>query len=149
MRYLSFCITILVFQWANSYDPTLGVNLCRLTVASYCKPSDVAKWSCGPCQNSPIKLSSVKQFYNQTGDTVGLIGVAESPKALVLVFRGTVPWDIKNWITDINFIKTKYTYCNNSCEVHRGFWQAYQQISKDVLATTKDYISKFGINNIM
>ena len=129
MRYLSFCIPILLLHWVNSYDPTLGVNLCRLTVASYCKPSDVAKWSCGPCLNSPIKLTSVKQFINTTGDTVGLIGVADSPKALgrknfivVVVFRGTVPWDIKNWISDINFIKTKYKYCNNSCEVHRGFW---------------------------
>ena len=82
MRYLSFYIPILLIHWAQSYDPTLGVNLCRLTVASYCKAADVAKWTCGPCLNSPIKLNSVKQFINNTGDTVGLIGVGESPKAL-------------------------------------------------------------------
>ena len=32
----------------------------------------------------------------------------------VLVFRGTLPWDIKNWISDINFIAVNYPLCNNS-----------------------------------
>lgn len=82
MRSLSYLVFILLAQWVCCYDATLGVNLCRLTVASYCKPADVAKWSCGPCLNSPIHLSAVHQFYNKTGDTVGLIGVTDNPKAL-------------------------------------------------------------------
>lgn len=52
-------LTILVLS-AQAYNETLGVNLCRMTVASYCKSSDVAKWSCAPCKNSPIQLSHVK-----------------------------------------------------------------------------------------
>ena len=35
-------------------------------------------------------------------------------KNLVLVFRGTLPWDIKNWISDINFVATTYPLCDNS-----------------------------------
>ena len=35
-------------------------------------------------------------------------------KDLVLVFRGTLPWDIKNWISDINFVATTYPLCDNS-----------------------------------
>jgi len=55
--------------------------------------------------DSPIKLTNVMSFYNSTGDVLGLIGISTAPKAIckfnkyiVLVFRGTVPWDIKNWI---------------------------------------------------
>lgn len=32
----------------------------------------------------------------------------------VIVFRGTEPWLIKNWISDINFIAEDYPLCDNS-----------------------------------
>jgi hypothetical protein len=81
----------------------------------------VEKWSCGPCKNSPIALTNVKTFENSSMDTLGYIGTSSELDAignllpiLVLVFRGTLPWDIKNWISDINFIAVNYPHCNNS-----------------------------------
>lgn len=55
-------------------------------------------------------------------DTLGYIGTSDELNAignanasiLVLVFRGTLPWDIKNWISDINFVAIEYPLCNNS-----------------------------------
>lgn len=41
------------------------------------------------------------------------------------VFRGTLPWSIKDWIDDINFIKTDFPLCNNGCKVHRGFYYTW------------------------
>jgi len=41
------------------------------------------------------------------------------------VFRGTLPWDIKNWLEDMDFIKTDYSYCDNGCKVHKGFWKDF------------------------
>lgn len=101
----NFLILSTIISACLAYDATLGYNLCRLAVASYCKPAKVKDWSCKPCLDSPIKLANVMSFYNSTGDVLGLIGISTAPKAIckfnkyiVLVFRGTVPWDIKNWI---------------------------------------------------
>lgn len=60
---------------------------------------------------------------------------------IVLVFRGTLPWDIKNWVSDINFVVTNYPLCDNStiyliqeCKVHRGFYYAFVDIQKQIMA---------------
>ena len=73
---LATCIAL------DAYDSTLGHNLCKLTVASYCKPAKVKDWTCRPCTDSPIKLANVVPFYNSTGDVLGLIGTSASPKAI-------------------------------------------------------------------
>ena len=81
--YSVFAIILLcILKSAHSYNDTLGVNLCRLAVASYCNSKAVSSWSCGPCLNSPIKMNDVKEFYNSTGDTVGIIGVSDTPRAI-------------------------------------------------------------------
>lgn len=63
---------------------------------------------------------------------------------VVLVLRGTLPWDIKNWISDINFLKRKYALCDNDCEVHRGFYEDYLDIADNVRNLVKNYTSSFG-----
>lgn len=81
---------IFVVACLSTYDATLGFDLCKLTVASYCHPIKVKDWSCGPCANSPIKLSNVDHFSNSTGDVLGIIGISQSPRAICLflfIFR--------------------------------------------------------------
>lgn len=68
---------------------------------------------------------------------------------LDLVFRGTLPWDMKNWIEDINFIKTSFPTCNNGCQVHRGFYHAYQEVAAQVIKAVKEYRLKYGITTVM
>ena len=97
-----------------TYSQVLGNKLCMLTVASYCNPAKIENWSCIPCKSSPLVMSNVKTFVNSSMDTLGFIGTSSQLHSIVLVFRGTVPWDIKNWISDINFIMTNYPLCNNS-----------------------------------
>lgn len=77
-----FVILFTIFLCASSYNSTLGHNLCKLTVASYCGPSKVKDWSCRPCNESPIKLANVQPFYNSTGDVLGLIGTSANPNAI-------------------------------------------------------------------
>ena len=67
----------------------------------------------------------------------------------MLSFRGTVPWNIKNWISDINFITTPFPLCNNKCNVHRGFYYAYNDIKNQVLNAVKTYESKYGYKKIV
>jgi predicted lipase len=60
-----------------------------------------------------------------------------------LVLRGTLPWDIKNWFTDINFLKKSYPWCDNGCEVHRGFYEAYEDIQNHVKNAVQNYTATF------
>lgn len=73
---------VLFFLIASSYcsfDPSLTKNLFYLNAATYCRPSKVKDWTCGPCNHSDIKLANVQPFYNKTGDILGIIGVAKAP----------------------------------------------------------------------
>jgi hypothetical protein len=38
----------------SQYNPDLSKNLCQLTVASYCRPTKIVDWSCGPCKTSSL-----------------------------------------------------------------------------------------------
>lgn len=114
-------LALLLLLVSAAYNETLAEKLCRLTVASYCRKAKVENWSCTPCKNSPIAMTNVQTFENSSMDTLGYIGTSTELDAisklfiyLVLVFRGTLPWDVKNWISDINFIAINYPLCNNS-----------------------------------
>ena len=109
-----FLTVLLFFLSSASYSETLGHKLCMLTVAAYCNPAKIQNWTCPPCKSSPLVMTNVKTFINSSMDTLGFIGTSTELHSLILSFRGTVPWDIKNWISDINFIMTNYPLCNNS-----------------------------------
>ena len=70
----------------------------------------------------------------------------------MLVFRGTLPWDLKNWMSDINFITTAYPLCNygkplchSDCKVHRGFYDSFVDIKTQVLDEVALYKQKYNI----
>lgn len=69
-------VAALVILSSAAYSQELGEKLCRLSVAAYCKPSDVEKWSCAPCKNSPLAMTNVKTFVNSSMDTLGFIGTS-------------------------------------------------------------------------
>lgn len=117
-------LTFVIVGVLAQYNPDLGAIFGQLTVASYCKERSIDAWNCTPCKNYP-HLTHVTRFENRTEDTVGFIAVDDKLDAIVLVFRGTMPFDIKNWIVDLNFLKTKYPYCDNGCEIHEGFHKDY------------------------
>ena len=52
---------------------------------------------------------------NKSGETAGYIAYNTYINSIVVVFRGTLPWSIKDWIHDINFILTPFPLCNNTC----------------------------------
>ena len=66
----------------TQYNPELSKNLCSLTVASYCKSSNLADWSCAPCKNSALQIQNVTLFINSTQDTLGFISVSKKLNAI-------------------------------------------------------------------
>jgi P pilus assembly chaperone PapD len=61
----------------------------------------------------------VKVFKNSTGNDAGFTAYDASTNSILVNFRGTLPWLIKNWIQDIDFVTQDYEYCNYQCKVHR------------------------------
>lgn len=63
------------------YNQELGLNLCQLSVASYCNPQKLQQWTCEPCYHSAIKMENVQTFTNSSGHPVGFIGTSSWPSA--------------------------------------------------------------------
>jgi hypothetical protein len=74
--------TALLVLILAQYEQDLGKDLCRLSIASYCRKSDIEKWSCGPCKNSPLAMTHVQTFENSSMDTLGFIGVSVELNAI-------------------------------------------------------------------
>lgn len=95
----------------------MGKEGWYLSSVSYCRQSKVTSWSCGTgCQKAP-RIDDITFLYNSTGDSAGFAGYNAARNQIVLVFRGTVPWLIKNWIADINLFLVTYSDCDG-CKVH-------------------------------
>jgi hypothetical protein len=60
-----------------------------------------------------------------------------------LVFRGTLPWDLKTWISEIDTIKVKYPLCDNKCEAQAGFYKDWLQVADQVRDLVKNYTTTF------
>jgi len=67
-------------------------------------------------------MKDISVFYNKTHSSQGFSAYNPDDNNIIVSFRGT--HDIKNWISDLDFIKTTYDKCDG-CEVHKGFWIAY------------------------
>ena len=107
----------------RGYDPAIGLKSVYYSGASYCSPRSVKSWTCGKaCSNT--YLTSVTPIINEDTGTYGFVGYNDNDNQIVVSFRGTVPTNIKNWITDIDIWKTNYPNVPNA-QVHEGFYYAY------------------------
>ena len=80
-----------------TYDESFARDYWYLSTVSYCRNQRIRDWTCGkPCRNSPKPLD-IKIFYNGTGDDSGFGAYNPEKDEIMLLFRGTLPWDIKNW----------------------------------------------------
>jgi len=86
-------------------------------LASYCghKAYDSYKFA-GPVAD----FNLTHTIYDKKHDTNGFIGVLPSDKSIYVVFRGSI--SVKNWLSDFNVDKDKYTvWPECKCKVHSGF----------------------------
>jgi len=90
-------------------------------------------WNCGKTCSSHPEVSEVELLINKTGDVSGFLAYNNKLNSIMIVFRGTVPWDIKNWIEDLNFIYTSYANCDNGCKVHEGFYGDFKEVQSDMM----------------
>ncbi|KAL4497806.1 hypothetical protein ABPG72_000561 [Tetrahymena utriculariae] len=130
------------------YDENLAESLAGFSMASYCKASKIQNWSCGtPCSKNPQGIQDVYIMKNKTMNSVGYLAYSPANDAIVVVFRGTVPWLIKNWISDINTVKTKYPRCQK-CYVHLGFFNAFKELQDQILTEFPKLKAKYPTSKV-
>ncbi|KAL4477117.1 hypothetical protein ABPG72_008851 [Tetrahymena utriculariae] len=118
----SFILNISSFQ----YDVEMAEKLSAYSLASYCSNSNLLNWSCGKTCKRVEPLIDVKTFENKN-EIFYLIGYSQKEDAIVIATRGTLPWSIYNWLTDLSISKVDYQNCKK-CQVHQGFYKAFQSI---------------------
>ena len=122
----SILLVVLALVVTNCmYSEALAHVFAILTSASYCHQDLINAWNCTICQTYPY-ISNIKPFYNSSHNIGGYIATDERRNATVIVFRGTQPSSIKNWLDNIDTVKVKYPLCDTKCEVHKGFYKAYE-----------------------
>ncbi|EGR27815.1 lipase family protein, putative [Ichthyophthirius multifiliis] len=116
------------------YDEQISKDMAALSLVSYCQKQKIQDWNCAnACNKFPYKLQDVFIFTNKTLESRGLIGYWQEKEAIVLSFRGTLPWLLKNWIEDLDVFKITYEECDNQCEIHRGFEQTFNVIKAQLI----------------
>jgi len=118
------------FDW----NVTVHYDMLQYSAAAYCGESSIQSWSCGHCNDAGY-LNVQSLLYDSGTNTFGYIGVQPAEEWIVVVFRGTEPTSLANWITDLSFAKTApYPNCPGA-QVHSGFLSAYNTISASMMST--------------
>lgn len=117
--------TLFLVNVLAKFDESLASKLFYMTSLSYCSRKHIENWTCGkPCKQLS-KLVDINIFLNETSQIAGYAAYEPASREIYVIFRGTLPWSVNNWMEDIDFIKTEYPYCKNGCQVHRGFYKAF------------------------
>lgn len=60
-------------------------------------------------------VEDIDIMYNSTDDILGYVAHVKSEDKLIIIFRGTLPFSIKDWKQDFTYKKVNYPNCNNNC----------------------------------
>jgi len=119
-----------------SYEENQAKRYVDYAGVSYCCPgAKCTQWTCNACKKYP-GMVNVTGLHNETSNANGFVGVNPSGDGIsagfiMVVFTGTNPLSVKNWIDDIDTIYTRYPACSG-CEVHEGFYKTYLSVRDDL-----------------
>lgn len=114
MKIFIFFVCVLSFSLINgdvNYDEDYAIKECAYSLVSYCSGTKIFNWDCVPFNKYIPKPAQISLFFNKTGNNAGYIGYDEQTKTIKIVFQGTKPWNLVEWIDDIDFFKIKYPLC--------------------------------------
>mmetsp|Transcript_1338 Transcript_1338/g.2168 ORF Transcript_1338/g.2168 Transcript_1338/m.2168 type:complete len:287 (+) Transcript_1338:84-944(+) len=127
----------------SNYELSVAEKYVYFSGAAYCadprfKKSGVEEWTCKACQKYPGVDATV---FSSSRDGVGYVGYYPDDNEIIIAFSGTNPFDIQEWIDDLDFLKMDYPYCDG-CNVHEGFYKTYLSVSDQVWNLTSAYLSE-------
>lgn len=117
---------------AGQYDEKLALYLVRISSAMYCPAPAISIWSCVACSQAGL-LQDTKVVIDSESSFQGIVGYSADRDAIVIAFRGSS--NLKNWIANVKFVKTKAYNDFPEALVHRGFYKLYQKVAAQVLAS--------------
>eukprot|EP01110_Echinostelium_bisporum_P006857 TRINITY_DN26852_c0_g1_i1.p1 TRINITY_DN26852_c0_g1~~TRINITY_DN26852_c0_g1_i1.p1 ORF type:complete len:151 (+),score=14.43 TRINITY_DN26852_c0_g1_i1:40-492(+) len=113
------------------YDHDIAMQQLLFSYSAYCPESDIASWTCYWCNKYPnytTGFNVMNVVYNSSTNILAYVGYDTTNDAIQVVFRGTQPQSIKDWIEDMEF-GHKIPYPKNpDVFVHGGFYNAYLSI---------------------
>ena len=109
---------------SDPFNQTLATKFWYLCMGSYCAPSRVAAWDLGFVSDLYPYVTDLTLIINSTGNACGFTAYNPPEDEVLIIFRGTEPLSIKNWIDDIDTLFTDYPGCPG-CKVHEGFYHTY------------------------
>ena len=116
----------------GSYDPSAALQSAWLSSAAYCSSNHLSTWSCGqPCESVGISGGSAAVTYDSALNLQAYV-VQLSSGVPAVVFRGTEPSSLKNWILNLNISHpAPYDGCAG-CSVEGGFYHGYQELMPNI-----------------
>ncbi|KAI7859963.1 Alpha/Beta hydrolase protein [Circinella umbellata] len=97
------------------------------------------KWECGNCDRT-ANMEIVKLFTTSKWDTNAMVVRDDETKRIISVFRGSV--SSKNFQADMDSILISYPGAKGT-RVHRGFWNSYDEVAKDIVAVVKQQVEEY------
>lgn len=124
---------------AHKFDPILTSVALNMSQASYCmEGSDI--WNCKTCDNNNIYESSTL-----INGELTIYGYNKLYNSIFIAFRGS--HDIKNWITNIRFLKT-YPYSNNIA-IEKGFYNLFKKNKDTIYSNLYNLTDKYNTNKVI
>ena len=140
------CILVAIAAYDANYDINKSKRYVQFCGIAYCTDplfgvNTVDNWSCKTCKNFPNVTA--KSFYGtKATDAKGFVAYDGVANEIIVSFSGTDPASIRNWIDDIDFLKTEYPYCSDSgCKVHEGFYRTYTSVDESVKSILSGFVS--------
>lgn len=126
----------------TNYNASLAEKFWHFCMGSYCPPTKISQWDIGFVSTLYPQVTDITVVLNSTGNACGYTAYNPAEDEVMIVFRGTQPLSIKNWIDDLDFLKTSYPGCAD-CHVHRGFYYTYLEVRDQILANARSLFAKY------
>jgi len=137
---LLFCVVV-----SASYNPNQSLNQLYLSYAAYCPTANIEAWNCYWCEDvSGFHVTTTVS--NSDTNIFGYIGY--SGNVGHVIFRGTVPSSLDNWIDDLDTLDTTVYSIVPGGIVHAGFYDSWNSVKSQVVAGVQSLINQHNLTTI-
>lgn len=122
-------------KWPDNFDFHLADSMYSFTAASYCSMNGLANLNCGTvCDRiAPmVTKDGIAVITSAHTETQVLVVKDHLHELVVVIPRGTTPWDMSYWLIDLGAFPQRIPdYCD-TCFVHTAFYAALQPAREKV-----------------
>ena len=130
----------------STYNEATSREYWSYNTVAYCKPEKILGWEVGKAVSFYPQMTEIRVYENKGTDNLGFLAYNPETQTIVLSFRGSNRNSFQNWVLqNINMFRTSYLnpQCAG-CFVHRGFYQAYNNLPvSDMMFDIKALKSKY------